>query len=184
MTSKTKKTDPHSLQELIRSERSKEYVQYLADEVIGDNTRTFAELWRLVREGEPPIPQRAVWILELCEVNYPKLVKPYLGEFIAQLEHADHNAIQRHLTKILARHEIPEKYRGHLYDLSMKWIASPRIHVAIKAHSMDIACNIAMGTPDLEEELAFVIKDQLEFNTAGFKARAKKVFKKMKRPFV
>ena len=45
---------------------------------------------------------------------------------------------------------------------------------------MDIAYNIASDIPELKEELALVINDQMEFNSAGFKSRGKRILKKIK----
>lgn len=167
---------------IILSERSKSHTRYIADEVIRDDAEAFGKLWQLIKEGEPPLPRRSVWIMELCVVNYPDLATPYIEEYVEHLELARHNAVQRHLTKILARRKLPQTQHGKLFDLSIKWLLSPQIHVAVKAHSMDIACQIAKGNADLENELLLVIRDQMEFNTAGFKARARKIFRQLESP--
>ena len=164
---------------LILAERSKAYVQYLAEEVIGEDQEALAKLWELVRSGTPPIPRRAVWVLELCDANHPQLCTPYLPEFAAQLEKPGHQAIHRHLAKILARHPIPGELQGTLYDLCLRWLISGDEPVASKVHCMEIALSIARGNADLEAELAFVLNDQMEFNSAAFKARAKKVLRKL-----
>ena len=165
------------LANLILAERNKEHTRYLAEEVIGNNEEAFAQLWQLVKEGEPPLPRRAAWVLELCAENHPHLTTPLLQEFVAQLEKPGHPAVGRHLAKILARRPIPEELQGILYDLCLRWILSPAQPVANKVHCMEIALGIARGNEDLAAELVLVIKDQLEFSSAGFKARARKVFK-------
>lgn len=168
------------LKTAILAKHSKAQTQAITRQ-IGKNPDLFAVLWQMVLDGEPPLPQRASWILDNCVQAHPTLFEPYLEEAIAFLPLPNHNAVHRNLTKILARMDIPEDLQGQLYDLCINWLIAPQIAVAIKAHSMTIAANIAKGIPELEEELAFVINDQLEFNSKGFKARGRQVLKQLKK---
>ena len=166
------------LKSLILAEHSKAHTMAVA-QFIGNDHEKFGELWELVKNGEPPVHRRAAWVMDACVEANPVLFEPYLVDAIDFLPRPNHNAIHRNLTKVLARMNIPEDLQGQLYDICLNWLISPQIHVAIKAHSMVIAYNIAKGIPELEEELAFVLKDQMEFNSAGFKSRGMKILKKM-----
>lgn len=146
---------------------------------IGHDPDRFAELWQLIKTGEPPVPQRASWVLDTCLEAHPVLLEPYVAEAVSLLSKPNHNAVHRNLTKVLSRILIPEDLQGNLYDLCINWLINPQIAVAVKVHSMTIAANIAAGIPELEEELSFVIKDQMEFNSSGFKARGRHILKKL-----
>lgn len=168
------------LKSLILAEHSKAHTLAVARQ-IGHDTKQFAALWDLVQNGEPPLPQRASWIMDACVEAHPTLFEPYLEPATKALSLPSHNAVHRNLTKILARMHIPEELQGVLYDHCIQWLIDPAIHVAIKAHCMTIACNIAQGIPELEDELAFVIKDQMEYNSAGFRARGRNILRKLKK---
>ena len=40
---------------------------------------------------------------------------------------------------------------------------------------MSLAAKIAAGIPELQEELALVIESQMEFNSAAYKARGRRI---------
>ena len=52
--------------------------------------------------------------------------------------------------------------------------------IAVKVFAMTVAANICKHEPELKNELQLVIEDQLENASAGFRARAKKVFKQLR----
>lgn len=166
------------LKTVILADRSKAHTEAITRQ-IGDDAEQFAELWELVEQGEPPLPQKASWILDKCVEAHAQLFEPYVAPAIQMLHVPNHQAVHRTLTKVLSRVAIPEEFQGKLYDLCINWVAEPKIPVAIRVHSMSVAANIAQGIPELEEELAFVIKDQMEFGSAGFKARGRHILKKL-----
>ena len=148
--------------------------------IVAQSPALFAELWSLIKTGESPIPEYGTWLLESSFALNHDLIQPHLEDMIDFFPKPNHNAIHRGLSKILAQVEIPEDYQGELFSLCIDRLLSPQVHVAIKAHSMDIAYNIASDIPELKEELALVINDQMEFNSAGFKSRGKRILKKIK----
>ena len=167
-----------NLKEALLKEHSKAQKNIIV-EMIGDNKALFFELWTIIKTGEAPLPQRAVWVFDSCVAQHPALFDYILDDAIAFLPGNHHNAIHRNITKALSRTEIPERHQGVLYSLCIDWLLSPTIAVAIKAPCMTIAYNIAKPIPELQEELALVIKDQMEFNSAGFTSRGRKILKKM-----
>ncbi len=133
------------------------------------------ELWELIRNGEPPLPQRASWVLDAVTEESPESLQPYLPEAVALLQQPNHNAVHRNLLKALERTAIPEELQGELYDFCLNILMNPRSLPAIQAFSMSLAAKIAKGIPELEEELALVIESQMEFNSAAFKARGRRI---------
>lgn len=167
------------LKKTILAERSKVYMESIAKEVSLEPD-LFKELWEMVKKEDAPIPLRGSWIMDMAASFQPDLLVPYVIEMIAHLNLPYHNSVHRHLAKMLARAEIPEEQQGPLYDLCIDRLCNPQIHVAIKAHCMTIAFNIAKNIPELQEELALVIRDQIEYNSVGFKARGRNILKQMK----
>ena len=136
---------------------------------------TFEELWELIRNGDPPLPQRASWVLDTVTAEAPDSLQPYLPEAVSLLLQPNHNAVHRNLLKALERTAIPEEFQGELYDFFINALLNPKALPAIQAFSMSLASKIADGIPELQEELALVIESQMEFNTAAYKARGRRI---------
>jgi hypothetical protein len=77
--------------------------------------------------------------------------------------------------------EIPEKFHGEIMDICFRFLESPTEALAVKVFSMSVLGNLAALYPDIKPELKLVIEEQLPHQTAGFKSRAKKVLKMLKK---
>lgn len=151
-------------------------------EFIGNSKSRYRALWEIIKTGEPPLPQRAAWVLDETTIRHPELFDEILDEAVAFLPRENHDAVHRALTKILGlRSYLPEEHQGMLFSLAIDWMLSPTRPVAIKIHCMSMASTIAMPIPELREELAIVIKDQMDLNTVGFRSRGNKILKKLSR---
>ena len=163
-----------NLQQALLREHSKANTLAIARAILsGENT--LEELWELIRAGEPPLPQRASWVLDAVTEQAPDSLQPYLPEAAALLLAPNHNAVHRNLLKALERADIPEELQGELYDYCINILLNPRALPAIQAFSMSLAAKIAAGIPELQEELALVIESQMEFNSAAYKARGRRI---------
>jgi hypothetical protein len=167
--------------EVLLVEHSRTQTDLVID-YIGNSKNRYRDLWEIIKTGEPPLPQRAAWVLDGVTLKYPELFNDIFDEAVTFLPHENHDAVHRALAKILGlRDTIPEKHQGILFSLAIDWMMSPTKAVAIKVHCMSMACTIAMPIPELREELALVIKDQMDLNTVGFRSRGNKILKKLSR---
>ena len=167
------------LDQLI-AHHSKENAQALAAWV-GEDPDRFAEVWKEMREGKPPLPQRLAWVVDFITQEYPEQGLPFRKEAIELLQRPYHNAVHRALSKMLSKLPIDEEEDGRLYDLCLSYIGNPRIHVAIQVHCMEIAWNIAKPYPELCQELWKVIDAHWEEGSAGYQARGRRIRKKMEK---
>lgn len=167
------------LWEALNTKHSKEQRDLIVD-YIGTSKKRYKDLWEVLKSGEPPIPQRAAWVLDESTLRHPHLFDEILDDAVRFLPGPHHDAVHRAITKILGVREIPEEHQGVLFSLSIDWLLSPTVPVAIKAHCMSIAGNIALPIPELREELSIVIKDQMDLNSVGFRSRGRKILKMMK----
>jgi len=170
------------LKEALLTEHSKSNTLRIAA-WIGDDPGRFNELWEIIKTGAPPLPQRASWVFGHCCERFPDLLKPHLDEIVSFLPLPHHNSIHRNFCKTLATIDIPEEHQGTLYSLAIDWIFSQKVPVAVKAHCMEIAYKIARPIPELREELAIVITDQMDYGSAGFKSRARIILKRLKQKY-
>lgn len=167
------------LREELLKEHSKSQTQQLAKWVGQDEDR-FAELMQLFMLNEYRVPQRAAWVVGHCAAKYPHLINAYFPEMIANLKKPGiHDAVKRNTIKIFQDMEIPEEHWGALLDICFGYLADPKVAVAIRVFSMTVIWNICKKEPDLMEELKLTIEDHLEYGTAGFKSRGKRILREI-----
>jgi len=139
------------------------------------------ELWQIMRRGESPLPQRAAWVMQHVGDTKPDYLAAYEAEILPCLHQDVHPSIHRVLLRTLSLWKIPEELESELYDLTLSWVVSPAREIAIRVHAMTVAAHIAMPYPELREEVAQVIEAQMSWGSAGFKSRAKRLLKKLRK---
>ena len=147
---------------------------------IGNDPDEFKKIIDIIYHAEPPLPQRAAWLLTTVNKKYPELLKPYLSKFINDIQKFELDAVRRNMSVVLASHEIPKKLQGKLITVCFNLILLPNEKVAIKTHAMQCIANIAKEHRELIPELKSAIEDQLPKTTAAFNARANMVMKALK----
>lgn len=147
---------------------------------IGNNPDEFKKIIDIIYHAEPPLPQRAAWLLSIVNEKHPELLKPYLSKFINDIQKFELDAVRRNMSVVLASHKIPKKLQGKLINVCFDLMLSPTEKVVMKVHAMQCIANIAKEHPELIPELKSAIEDQLPKTTAAFNARAKMVLKSLK----
>jgi hypothetical protein len=169
-----------NIREQLKVELSKWNMVYVS-EYVGDNPARFRELWELVFPENYPVSQRAAWALEGIVEQYHHMIKPYLVELLTRLPGIKHDAIKRHMMKILTYQEIPEEYLGNLIDLCFQWLEQNDLPVAVKVHSMQVIYNTIHKYPELREEFIAVLEEQMPRNSVGFKSRATRLIRALEK---
>ena len=164
------------LEEILR-EHSKAQTASIVD-WIGASQKRFDELLHLFLNGEPKVVQRAGWPLSNVVILHPHFIRNKIHLLLENLqkEHL-HPAVKRNTIRLLQHVPIPKKLHGEIMDACFKFILSPVAHVAVKADSLTILQNMLKTYPEIGSELKLVIEERWQYETAGFRSRAKKVLK-------
>jgi hypothetical protein len=133
----------------------------------------FADDWRL--------NQRAAWPVGIIGELHPEWMIPYMDQMIAILKRPCHDAVVRNTVRLWQNMDIPETWQGDIFELCFGYITNPQTAIAIKAFSMTVCENISKNYPELKEELAVAIQDQMEFGSAGVRNRGQKILNKLKK---
>ena len=168
------------IREMLLSKHSKEITLAITD-WIGNDPERFAQLMELFLSAEYRVVQRASWVVSHVGSEHPNLFKPHFKGIVAALQAPLHPAVMRNVMKVLADTEIevPEEEEGILVDLAFKWLMSTSTPVAIQAHSMTWLAKICKKYPELGGELKEVLETQMEYGSAGFCSRARKIMKEL-----
>jgi hypothetical protein len=161
------------LKEEILKEHSKEQCHKIV-QWVGKSQQRFDELFALFLQGEYRITQRASWPLSYCVEAHPAFMKNNFESLLNNLQRPGlHDAIKRNTIRLLQYVDIPEKFQGKVMDICFAYVAAPTEAVAIKAFSLTVLGNLAKIYPEILPEIKLLVQEQLPYQTAAFKSRAK-----------
>lgn len=167
----------------LREEILKEHSKRQTDKIIryvGDDQKKFDTLVELFLKGEYRVTQRAGWSISYIVIAHPHLVKKHLKNLLLNLEKPNlHNAVIRNTFRLLQFVEIPKSLHGLAIETCFRFFIDRKQPVAIHVFSMTVLGNLVKVYPELKNELKLSIQAQLPYGTAGFKARARKVLRKI-----
>lgn len=158
----------YQVQSRVHSLRIAEYA--ISSEV------TFAEMMRCFFSDETRLAQRAAWCVDWINQHNPDFLEPYIDSLVQQLERPDSSdAMIRNSLRILEDRTIPEIYHGTVLNHCFDFIQKRDIPVAIKAFSLQIVFELSKNYPDIRSELKWLIQENIEYETAAFRSRGKKI---------
>ncbi|HEX8517663.1 MAG TPA: hypothetical protein VF868_15805 [Bacteroidia bacterium] len=160
----------------------KEHSRFNTDciaKVVGNDPAEFKKIVEIIYSAKAPLPQRASWLLAVVSQKYPELITPFVPKFINTITGFNVDGIKRNMLNALVTQKIPRKLQGKTVTICFDFIMSPSETVAVKVLSLEILSHLAKEYPELKEEIKAVIEDQLPKTTIAFRARAKKVLKKI-----
>ena len=160
-------------------EHSKNNALLIAQYINGDR-KLFSELIDIIKSGENPASQRAAMVLNYCHDLYPDMTAEFTPNLIKLLKNnLYHDAIRRSSLRTLGDHKINKNLQGELADICFNLLNEKATPIAIKVFGMEVLKNIVLENPELKNELLFSLEEQLPFQSAGFKSRARKIIKKI-----
>jgi hypothetical protein len=166
-----------NLRETILAEHSKANCTKIV-KWVGDSQVRFDELFNLFLNSEYRVNQRAAWPISYCVIAHPPFISKHFSKLVKNLHKPGlHDSIKRNTVRLLQHIEIPKKFHGDIMDICFKYISTPDEAVAIKAFSLTILQNLSMQYPEIKNEIRLIIEERWEYETAAFKARAKKFLK-------
>ena len=111
----------------------------------------------------------------------PEMVNPHLKQLFKLLPSPPHEAFSRAIVRIYAFHSVPKKWQGRMADLCFTYLEDPKCAVATKIFSMSVLLEIGREENDLLPELELIINEYYDHGTAGYKSRAKRTLKEIRK---
>jgi hypothetical protein len=168
-----------NLREEILKEHSKSHALTIANYAC-ESKKNFKTLIECFLDEKYRLAQRAAWSVSWAAKQRPEMVYPHIKDLVSVLNKKNvHDAVMRNSVRVLQEIEIPEKYHGEVMDACFQFLERPLTPVAIKAFSLTTLFNLSKKYPEIKPELKLIIKDRLDYETAGFKSRAKKILPKL-----
>lgn len=129
-----------------------------------------------------PIRWYLTWTLSHFTEQNKSLSPEALTKLWELLKTCEHSGMQRDLWRALSFVEIPEDLSAEIFDSALSAMRSPKNAIAVRAHSMFVAFNIAKPYRELRLELAQTLETiEQQNDSAGLYARAKNLRKKLEK---
>lgn len=165
----------------IREELLKEQIHFkkhaiAITEFAASSDKNFKDLIDCFLSKDKRLAQRAAWSVSWAAEKYPEMVQPYIGVLVDQLKRKDvHNAVIRNSLRILEDVIIPEKFHGEVMDACFQFLQNRETAIAIKAFALTVLFNLSKIYPDIKNELRIIIEENMEYETAAYRSRGKKI---------
>lgn len=128
-----------------------------------------------------PLPTRwyMTWFLTHYAEKNPGEAQPQQKLIWDYLKTCDNESMQRDLWRTLSLIKIDDEIAGEVYEYALKTLTSSTKPIAVRAHAMFCAANVAQPYNELKKELMIVLSDFNQERSAGLRARAKNLMKSL-----
>ncbi|WP_321308412.1 hypothetical protein [Marinifilum fragile] len=151
----------------------------LAAQSIAKDPKHVRQLWKWCISNEKH-SWRATWLMDKVYGIDPNLVRLYIPKMIALIPKLEDESKQRQYLKLISYEPLPRDISGEFINRCFDLLINATTAVAVKVHAMQILYNFSSREPDIKNELALILEEQMEHGTAGFCSRAKKLLKTLR----
>jgi len=129
---------------------------------------------------------KAVWIIEMLAETHTELLLPYITVLCNTISKYQHESAIRGMSRtayflsISKVVPLTERQKEQLIETCLDWLIG-KAKVAPKAYAMYTLCHFAEKESWLKEELRTIINKDYHHQSAGYKAAAKEVLRKINR---
>lgn len=149
--------------------------------LIGSDQELFGELMAIYFKGQKHVNLMAAWAVRFCFEAHPFLIEPYISEMVKRLKIPQlHPGIKRSILKILEDIDMSSEYFDEIADACFDFLSNPKETAAVRIYSMEILYKLSLKFPELQNEIALIIEDQIPYGTPGFQNRGKKIIQKIR----
>lgn len=133
---------------------------------------------------------RAAWVLEFVCADNIAVLQPHLDYFIANAKTVHFDSAVRPVAKVCAllvqdygegrRIDLQQNHKAQLVETSFDWLMANQ-KVAIKVHAMEVLFLLG-NEPEFKwvhPELIQILERDFNTQSAAYKSRAKRVFKRL-----
>jgi hypothetical protein len=172
--------EPQFIADALTEERSKASVNRVIH-VLEKEGLDFAQFFDFLSNTPFPLRWYMTWVLTHYIEQNPDIGNKNQQLIWKELKTNDNQSMLRDLWRSMTFIEIDEELAGDVYDAAVKTLMSAKNAIAVRAHAMYCAANIAKPYSELCHELILLLEEFKLEESAGLKARAQNLSKQLSR---
>lgn len=127
------------------------------------------------------LSQRSVITVGKIAEKHSKMLEPYLNKMLKAQEKPYNTAIRRNVIRTIMLMDLPEKYRGQVFDMCVHYINDVKEAIAVRAFAIAICGDMCKYYPELKDELIEILALHENYGSPGFRSQAKRVKKELQK---
>lgn len=143
---------------------------------IANDPKYMKELWDFAI-SDSEIAWRAAWIMDKVHDIAPDLIRPFIQNMVQHIPNLNHEGKIRQFLKIISIEPLPKEVSGTFITHCFNLLTKKTTAVAVKVYAMQILYNFSLREPDIQNELALVITEQMKNGSAGICSRGKRILR-------
>ncbi|MDO7170617.1 adenylosuccinate lyase [Mariniflexile sp. AS56] len=161
-------------------------------QLVLDDLTLFPKLIELVFRVDDKLSCRAAGIFEFVCEHYIYAIVPYLDLFCSNIKNVHLDSAMRPVAKVchfIAQESnskqantlqkvLKPKHKEQLIEVCFDWMIGNH-KIAPKAYAMDTLFNLGYDYPWVHPQLTQILEKDFPLQSAGYKARAKRILKKL-----
>ncbi len=167
-----------SIKPLLFIEHSKKNTLKIVGLIVNKKEK-LSDVFKIITQKEPLYAQRAAWIISILSDKNIGLLEPYISKMIFCLNQKHHNSVYRAIFKALSKLEIPEKFKGQLFDIGIQFLIKKSTATGIKTWIIDLLMNISIKNYELQKEINSVLQCQINESKIGIVGKMTKTIQKI-----
>ena len=168
-----------ALADILEVDRSKQRISELILQLEKEGF-AFGEFFEVLPTIKLPVRWYLCWMLTHYVERNPDHGTTHQNLIWETLKACNNDSMRRDLWRTLTFIQISEDLSGEIYDKALSTITSQNYPIAVRAHAMYVAGNIAKPYPELRNELLLILKDFDQEESAGIRSRARNLRKALK----
>lgn len=167
--------------EILQGNYSKQTKDFVIEYLIS-NPHEIKNLFNYLTHKNQHIGNYAGWIISYLAEYNNKLIQPHISILVKVFDTKDNNpALIRNTFRTLQFLNIPKQHDGLILSKGFESLNNSNSAVAIKVFAMTVIYNLSLKYPEIQPELKLSLENQFEQQSAGFKSRALKILKRIKK---
>lgn len=152
--------------------------------IVLTDSRLFPDLLYIALDTFDKNHFKACWIMEIVLEKQLHLLTDYLDDFCRQLSHFNNESALRSISKIclfLSQHiSLTSLQEEQITESCLDWLIEEKRKVATKAYAIRTLFEIGKKNPWIYPQLECILTDDYYKQSAGYKAVARDILKKIK----
>lgn len=177
------------LSEIVKTCNRRSDRDALAHEVL-NNENFYLLLFELIEDTTNKSSERAAWVLELVSLQKMEWLIKYKAYFIDLIPKISLDSVIRPFSKLCAvvtellksdKSLLTQAETELIISSCFDWLIDPKLKVAPKVHAMQALFNLRHHEQWVSSELLHILESNINDGSAGYRSRAKKLIKALKK---